>query len=59
MLVYNVSREDLWQKKKGIGWVDVDGESYKANIHWYEHPETGRVKFKVKPDRAGNWFIDE
>lgn len=42
-----------WQKKKGIGFVDMDGESYEAEVHWYEEPSVGRVKFKVK------WLIDE
>ena len=51
--------EAKWQKKKGIGFVDYQGESYKANIHWYEEPSIGRVKYKVKPDADGNWFYDD
>ena len=50
---------DKWQKKKGVGFVEYRGESYKANIHWYEEPSVGRVKYKVKPDADGNWFYDD
>ena len=25
-----------WQKKKGTGYLDYYGESYKAEVHWYE-----------------------
>lgn len=48
-----------WQKKKGIGYVDYHGESYRAMLHWYEEPTAGKHKWKVKPDKDGNWFIDE
>ena len=48
-----------WQKKKGIGYVDFDGESYKAELHWYEEPTVGRVEFKFKPDADGNWFYED
>lgn len=37
-----------WQKKKGIGHINYKGESRKADVHWYEEPSVGRVKFKVK-----------
>ncbi len=50
---------ESWQKKKGIGIVDYHGENYRANIHWYEEPSIGRVKFKVKPDADGNWFYED
>lgn len=50
---------ELWEKKKGFGYVDYDDESYKAEIHWYSHPLTGDVDYKVKPDAGGNWFYDE
>ena len=60
MIEYPQAKEErLWQKKKGIGSIDYDGESYKAELHWYEHPSTGRVEFKVKIDASGNWFIEE
>jgi len=48
-----------WQKKKGIGYVDYHGESYKVELHWYEEPSVGRVEFKIKPDAAGNWFYED
>jgi hypothetical protein len=48
-----------WQKKKGLGYVDYDGESYHAELHWYEEPTVGRHKWKVKPDADGNWFIED
>lgn len=48
-----------WQKKKGVGYVDYDGESYKAELHWYEEPSVGRVEYKVKPDADGNWFYED
>lgn len=56
---YPETDENEWQKKKGIGFVDYDGESYKANLHWYEEPSVGRVEWKVKPDADGNWFIED
>lgn len=37
-----------WQKKKGIGFIDYYGESAQAEVHWYEEPSVGRVKFKMK-----------
>lgn len=51
--------ESEWQKKKGLGYVDYQGESYHAELHWYEEPTAGKHKWKVKPDADGNWFIDE
>ena len=51
--------ESEWQKVKGIGYIDYHGESYKADLHWYQEPSVGKVDWKVKPDADGNWFIDE
>ena len=51
--------ESEWQKKKGFGYVDYDGESYLAKLHWFEEPSAGRHKWKVKPDADGNWFKDD
>lgn len=48
-----------WQKKKGFGYIDYDGESYRVELHWYEELTVGRVEFKIKPDADGNWFYDE
>lgn len=47
-----------WQKKKGFGYLDYEGESYKAEVHWYEEPTVGRVKFKAK-SYEGEWIIDD
>jgi hypothetical protein len=49
-------KEENWQKKKGIGYIDLDGESYKAEIHWYEEATIGKKEFKVKT-HGGNWII--
>ena len=53
------SSESEWQKKKGVGFIDYEGESYRVNLHWYEEPTVGRVKWKVKADKDGNWFYDD
>ena len=55
---YPGTKESEWQKKKGIGYVSYRGESYRAQIHFYEEASIGRVKFKLKPDAGGNWFIE-
>ena len=47
-----------WQKVKGIGFVDFQGESSKAELHWYQEPTAGKHLWKIKPDIGGNWFID-
>jgi len=56
---YPGTKEPEWQKVKGIGYVDFHGESYKAELHWYQEPSVGKVEWKVKPDFNGNWFIYE
>ena len=48
-----------WQKVKGLGHVDFYGESYQAEIHWYQEPSVGKVEFKLKPQRGGDFFIGE
>ena len=47
-----------WQKVKGLGYVDFYGESYKAELHWYQEPTVGKVDWKIKPQRKG-LFIDD
>lgn len=47
-----------WMKKKGFGHVDYEGESYLAEVHWYEEPTAGRHKFKVKT-HDGNWIQED
>lgn len=54
------STEEEWQKKKGFGYVDVDGESYKVELHWFEeHTHDIIYDMKVKPDQSGNWYYDD
>ena len=42
-----------WQHCKAQGWLDVDGEAVKAEVHWFQNGSK-KVKFKVK-----RWFYDE
>ena len=42
-----------WQHCKAQGWLDVDGEAVKAEVHWFQNGSE-KVKFKVK-----RWFYDE
>lgn len=42
-----------WQHCKGKGWLDVDGEAVKAEVHWFQNGSE-KVKFKVK-----RWLYDE
>ncbi|MEM6313214.1 MAG: hypothetical protein AAF743_03960 [Planctomycetota bacterium] len=38
-----------WRKMKGVAQVlDVEGETYDAEIHWYEAHGIGRVEVRVK-----------
>lgn len=38
-----------WRKKKGIATVLLpDGETVRAEVHWYEAHGIGKVKLKVK-----------
>jgi len=47
-----------WQKKKGFGYIDYGGESFKVELHWYEEPSIGKVYCKIKTDEGGNWFYE-
>lgn len=42
-----------WQHCKAIGWLDVNGEAVKAEVHWFQNGSE-KVKFKVK-----RWLYDE
>ena len=44
---YDVDAE-RWVHRRGDGYVDVDGLSRHAELHWFEHPDVGRIKMKVK-----------
>ena len=38
-----------WKKKKGIAWIALDnGETSRAEIHWYEAHGIGKVEHKLK-----------
>ncbi|MCL2159923.1 MAG: hypothetical protein FWH48_10990, partial [Oscillospiraceae bacterium] len=41
-------KDSEWQKFKGIGYIDDNGESYKAELHWYQEPTIGKVEWKLK-----------
>jgi len=43
------STADSWKHVKGIGTVvDSEGNKRKADLHWFESPETGQVGWKIK-----------
>lgn len=42
-----------WQHCKAKGWLDVDGEQIRAEVHWFQNGSS-KVKFKVK-----KWLYDE
>lgn len=42
-----------WQHCKAQGWLDVNGEQIKAEVHWFQNGSE-KVKFKVK-----EWLYDE
>ncbi len=41
-------RSELWQHVKGRGYVDTEGGSRKAMLHWFEEESVGIVEMKVK-----------
>ena len=44
-----VHGEGNWKKKKGIAWIMLDnGETFRAEIHWYEAHGIGKVEHKIK-----------
>lgn len=47
---YNNSPDD-WSHSRGEGFVDFETESKRAELHWFEHEEVGRILMKVK-----RWF---
>lgn len=41
--------KELWKHSKGIGTVvDKSGKQRKADLHWFENPETGQCCWKIK-----------
>ena len=47
---YNNSLEG-WMHTRGEGFVDFEGVPKRAELHWFEHEEVGRIQMKVK-----RWF---
>lgn len=42
-------KAEHWQHLRGEGFVDVDGESQRAELHWFENSDVeGRFRMKVK-----------
>jgi len=39
---------EKWQHCKGNGIIDYFGEERKAEIHWFQEPSVGKVKFIIK-----------
>lgn len=48
-----------WQKVKGIANVEYDGEIHRAELHWYQADEIGRVEAKLKQQPDGGWWLDD
>ncbi|MEA4972931.1 MAG: minor capsid protein [Candidatus Metalachnospira sp.] len=41
-------RIEDWQHTRGEGFVEVNGEQRRAELHWFENKDVGRIKMKVK-----------
>ena len=39
---------EKWQHSKGFGFLDCDGDTVLAEVHWFQEESVGKVKFKVK-----------
>ena len=51
--------KDLWKKEKARYEVyDEYGEIRTIEVHWYQHPDIGRVEEKVKT-KNGYVYVDE
>lgn len=38
-----------WQHAKGLGTIQrADGKQTTAEVHWFQHKDVGRVRFKIK-----------
>lgn len=37
-----------WQHCKGNGIIDYYGETRPAEVHWFQEPSVGKIKFKIK-----------
>ena len=47
---YPNSKAEHWQKVKGRAELEWNGEQIKAEVHWYEEPNIGRVEPKSKKE---------
>lgn len=45
---YKGTKPEEWSHKTGDSEVEIDGKTYPAEIHWFEHDEVGQVSFKLK-----------
>lgn len=45
------STSRFWSKLKGVSDIVYNGDVIRSEIHWYEHPKTGKVDFKFKRKR--------
>lgn len=38
-----------WQHVKGLGTIQIsDGKRATAEVHWFQHKDAGKVRFKIK-----------
>ena len=44
---------------KGYGWLNLNGEAMKGELHWYQEENVGIADMKLKPQKGGNWFVYE
>ena len=57
--VYNTPDAEKWQKEKARYWVfDADDDERQVEVHWYQHPDVGKVEFKIKTNE-GSMYVDE
>jgi len=55
---YDASAED-WTKEKGYGYIDFENDGiHKVEIHWYEHPDCGKVELKTVYQKNGGLYVD-
>jgi len=41
-------KSENWQHAKGFGVLNDNGEERKAEVHWFQEPTIGKVKFIIK-----------
>lgn len=42
------TKPEEWSHKTGDSEVEIEGKTYPAEIHWFEHEKVGQVSFKLK-----------